>query len=501
MPDAGESHPPYFNHEARQMLIEGSYRIIPSKPVEVGHERQLLVDNHVISDSWGCRRTVHPPEKYAQNPILEGLRGVYGPGGEGTVMFDHDLGRFRLWNRIWYIGRAKYDLSQMQAYYESEDGIHWSAPKLGLVEFEGSRENNLIQGGKGLLYGPPSVIRAPARLAAAGRFIMLYGFAREKLLPGETHSLEQRIARSDDGIHWRDQRENPVMRGRSDTFNNIVYNPERDVFMMYRFASVNSHQVRIQAYAESPDLVAWTQPEVILYPDELDSPMFHGLTVQKYQGVYLGLLNMFYQWLVPPHDTAPASKPKLMQLDLQLAWSHDGREWRRHPERPTFLTNGRAGTYDAGIIMPYSGLIERGDRIFIYYRGDPVVPRLELLKQTTSINLCLATLRRDGFVSLDAPSEGYMLTKPLLVPGGRLHLNAQTEPGGFIRVALRRGDGDNDGDWMAGWTHERCEHFRGDSTDAILAWKGTASLDAVKNRSVRIHFWMHKAKLYSFWFE
>lgn len=498
---AAESVPPYFNAKARQMLIEGSYRIIPSQPITVGRERQLLMDNFIVSDAWGCRRTVHPPEKFAKNPVLEGTQGVSGPGSLGTVMFDPELRRFRMWSGTWNIGRPDYDFGQVQAYYESDDGVKWSAPALGLVEFNGTKQNNLIHGAKGLEYGAPSVLRAPPRLRAKGRFAMLYGLAREKPLAGQTHALEQRIAWSDDGVRWQDQPENPVFRGRSDTFNNFVYNPERDVFMMYRFATVNSNQVRIQAYAESADLIAWTQSETILYPDELDSPMFHGLTVQKYQGVYLGLLTLFYQWLVPPFDAPEVPKPKLLQMDAQLAWSRDGRQWQRHPERPVFLGNGMPGTCDAGLVLPYAGLVERGDRVFLYYRGDPVATRLNLIKASRSINLCLATLRRDGFVSLDAARDGYVLTKPLLLPGGRLHLNAQTEPDGFIRVALRRGDGDKDGDWIDGWNFEQAKDFAGDSTDATVAWIAGDNVDALKDRAVRLHFWLHKAKLYSFWFE
>jgi hypothetical protein len=270
--------------------------------------------------------------------------------------------------------------------------------------------------------------------------------------------------------------------------------------MMYRFATVNSNQVRIQAYSESKDLVSWTQPEVIIYPDELDPPMFHGLIVTKYQSMYLGLLDMFYTWSEPPHAKLPGPKPKPMQMDLQLAWSRDGREWRRHPERPIFIPNGMAGTYDAGMILPFSGLIERGDRIYLYYRGDPVIPRVELLKETRSINLCLATLRRDGFVSLDAPLTGYMLTKPLLCPGGKLRINARVRPGGRVRVAVRDGDGIRDGNWIDGWGYDAMTAFTGDATDAALEWKGKEDFAGLKGKSIRLHFWMDEAELYSFWF-
>ena len=35
----------------------------------------------------------------------------------------------------------------MTAYAESDDGIHWTKPKLGIIEFNGSSENNLVWDG------------------------------------------------------------------------------------------------------------------------------------------------------------------------------------------------------------------------------------------------------------------------------------------------------------------------------------------------------------------
>ena len=101
----------------------------------------------------------------------------------------------------------------------------------------------------------------------------------------------------------------------------------------------------------------------------------------------------------------------------------------------------------------------------------------------------------------DASKEGYMLTKPLLIPGGKLHLNAETEPGGFIRIAVRRGDGVKDGDWLDGGNFDDGERFTGDSVDKVMQWKSGTGFDALKDKSLRLHFWLNKAKLYSFWFE
>ena len=47
--------------------------------------------------------------------------------------------RYRMWYRAKYVERPF-----LTAYAESLDGIHWVKPSLGLIEFDGSRDNNII---------------------------------------------------------------------------------------------------------------------------------------------------------------------------------------------------------------------------------------------------------------------------------------------------------------------------------------------------------------------
>ena len=391
----------------------------------------------------------------------------------------------------------------MGTYNESTDGIHWSSPELGIVDWKGSKANNLFTGGHEYRTHTFSVVELPARLRSKGRFALLYLRILAGKQPAVGHTLETRIAFSDDGIHFKDQVENPVIKGRSDTHMNMVYNPERDVFMMYRRATVNAHEVRRVAYSESKDLISWTQPVVILDPDELDAPMLYGMTVSPYQGIYLGFLQMFY--------AANASYEKghsrlyrdghiekELHIDVQLAWSRDGIHWERHPQRPTFLDTGVYGSYDWGRVYVNQGIIEKGEQLYMYYRG---VNTLHVPQPRDGGEFCLAMLRKDGFVSLDTPGTGYMLTKPLLSPGGSLHINAKTKPGGFIRVAVRRGDGVNDGDWLEGWNFNSGPMFSGDAIDATLQWNGRKNFGSLKDQPIRLHFWMEKAELYSFWYD
>jgi len=480
-----------------QFSIKGSYSIIPTDPVSVGYQRQLLMDSYVVDDWWDCRRTVHQPEKLSENPLIVPREPweMMGPAYL-TSFYDEQIERFRLWATAndSALGGGKGELSRRGIYYESEDGIHWQAPDLGLIEFNGSKANNVFLGGKGYIHDNLGIIALPPQYQDMGRFVMIYnsspvgGWSDKEPAGG----MQLRIAFSDDGIHWCDQEENPVFYGRSDTHNNLVYNPERDVFMHYRRATINAHEIRRIAYSESRDLVHWTQPELIVGPDELDPSMLYAMTVSQYQGVYFGFLQMFY---LDEHVRLEKSH----QLDIQLMWSRDGVNWQRHPERPIFLETGRPGTYDWGMVRMGSGLIERGDEIYLYYSG---ANRLHF-SMPGNWHVCLAILRQDGFVSIDslAGREGYLLTKPLECPGGKLHLNARTGSEGYIKAAIRRGDGEFDGDWMPEWNYETNLPVSGDSTDHFINWKGQESLDALKGKSVRLHFWLREAELFSFWFE
>ena len=507
---------PYFNFDTRHFLIEGSHDISPTPPIAVGSQHQLLLDKHVVDSTWNLFRTVHQPEKHPDNPLIPGGKmttpdGFRSDSNWGSVIDDGELGRLRLWTRFMDTRRGKWNMSYMQSYWESEDGAHWTAPELGIVEFDGSKANNILQGAKGFLYGTgASVVEVPPRLAAKGRFCMLYGRNREESLPGRHHGAEDRIAWSDDGLHWRDQPENPVLCGRNDTMVNMVYNPERDVFMQYRRATVNAHEIRRFAYTESADLVQWTQPEVILEPDERDmSPFFYDFAVTPYAGLYLGFLSIYYAvnagYKTGPRLWRDGRVEKEQHLDVQLFWSRDGKHWERHPERPIFLENGMYGRdtgYDWGQIFVCQGIVERDDKLFIYYRGDSVL-HMEMMPGEYA-NFCLATIRKDGFVSLGTPAEGpgpgYMLTRPLRCPGGRLHINATTATNGAVRVAVRSGDGVKDGDWIDGWNFEDGAPFTGDAIDATVGWTGQENLDRLEGRSIRLHFWLQKADLYSFWF-
>jgi len=489
--------------------LRGSHEVTPIAPVEVGHDHQFLMDWRVVDDMNGCYRTVHQPAKHPDNPILQPEHPYEATSitSFGTVLREPDTGRFLLWTPVSDQALSKREgktpASKRGHYYESDDGLHWRRPELGLFEYDGSKANNIfVQSCTDNLW----VLALPERMRDRGRYAMLYC----SILPNEAlenpergHGNRNFIAFSEDGVHWKDAPENPVWSGRTDCGNNIVYNGDRDVFMMYRRATINAGEVRRIAYSESKDLITWTQPVNVVRREENDPIYLYSMHVTAYHGIYLGQLLRLH---VHPHrETCKLGNSKDNTMDTELAWSRDGIHWERHPDKPDFIPTSPPfyGAYDWGMAMGMGNIIEMDDHIRVYYGGRECLhsPGYKVPDHPTRATICLGTLRPEGFVSVDANEDGgYMLTRPLNYPGGRLHVNAKTAADGFVRVAVREGRGVRDGEWQEGWRFDDSIPFTGDSLDAALVWKGAETLDAFPGKVLRLHFWMEKAELYSFWF-
>ena len=120
--------------------------------------------------------------------------------------------------------------------------------------------------------------------------------------------------------------------------------------------------------------------------------------------------------------------------------------------------------------------------------------------------LGLATMRRDGFVSLGASleREGIIVTEPFVAPGNTLVINASCKKGGYVKVEVT--------DWqdqpVPGGREDQCDIFDGDAIEHIVTWHGNQSMPMPKPTSDdirlpetpyrRLRFTLRGAELYSF---
>ena len=116
-------------------------------PIDVGSRRELFVDDCLIESLAGKAelRLNHP---VARELVLEHDAPWEGTGsGYHSVFRDGD--KYRMYYKAWHIdvSRGRLDTSAHPlycCYAESDDGIHWRKPELGLHEFRGSKANNIV---------------------------------------------------------------------------------------------------------------------------------------------------------------------------------------------------------------------------------------------------------------------------------------------------------------------------------------------------------------------
>ena len=228
-----------------------------------------------------------------------------------------------------------------------------------------------------------------------------------------------------------------------------------------------------------------------------------------YEGVYLGFPEFFAVWR--PHQAAaeefggtPGS------IELQLAYSRDGVKWSRSFDRAPLISRGADGRWDMGMIYGVAQPQVKGDEILFFYNGfrdfhgGPLdwrqerVPPFEwdVWPEGRAAGIGLARLRLDGFVSLDAPSNGGVLTtKPLVFSGQELELNVSAKRGS-IAVEIQ----DAEGRPVPGYALADCDRLRGDAVHHRITWQGRPDVSRLAGRAVRLLFVMRRASLYAFQF-
>lgn len=384
---------------------------------------------------------------------------------------------------MWYHALPRDEDYYRLLYATSADGIHWDKPDLGLVEYKGSKANNIFLR-RGERDHIPSIIHTPWEADPDRRY---------KMINFDGKAGGYMAAWSRDGIHWTDVSSEPVFAKGGDV-SQFVWDPHTKRYVGYvkNGAYVSGMRRRAVGRTESEDFITWTDPHLVLAPDTFDDrwakgvqrTSFYGLSAFAYESMYLGFL-----WVFSATDNEGYFDGPIF---VELVTSRDGVHWlRAEGDRPPVLPIGTPGEWDEGMVMTATHPLVENGKIQLYYGGFDCS---HAAPPPWIGAIGLATLRKDGFASLDAGKDsGTITTKGLRHAAGPLHLNYRAGSGGELRVEVL----DLEGNVLPGYGREACAPLAGDNIDQEVRWGSRTKLPAT-DKPIRLRFVLENAALYSF---
>ncbi len=365
----------------------------------------------------------------------------------------------------------------------SSDGVEWEKPELDVYALpDGTRTNVVLPWEHG---STQTLLTLLDRVPGPRYQAMTYQVHRDPDGTPTGRGMYRGV--SDDGLDWKLDVE-PTLPAQGDRMQ-LAWDPRRQTCMLltrHRYLSVQ-RQAGVQGLKrdmdlwESPDLLAWTHRGRMLWPDD-DDPAdteFYSMFPAAYGPGYLGFIEVYH--------TAEET------LDVQLAWSDDARRWRRVAGRKPVMPLGGEGAWDSHWIMLASTPPEPvGDRLRFWYAGACTHHGAADLHRRA---FGIATIRRDGFVSMEGEMfGGSMVCGPLDArEPRRLTLNLRAETGAAsVEVLSATGEG------VEGFSAADCRFSSVNAVDVEVHWRGGSVVPPQPDGEVLLRFNLQSSSLYSY---
>ncbi len=471
--------------------------------LNIGDDTQMFLDDYVLASTSGFDRVFHQGVDGGVVMDQSDNAGPWeknGPYVYGTVFYDEEEQIFKMW----YLGHNLMDassyggISWYTCYATSPDGVNWTKPNLGLVEYGGNKDNNIVN-----TVHLASVFKQSKEDEPddAKRYIMIYQDF-ELLEQNGGSAPTYSYAYSADGIHW----------GKGTTFTPgwdvITAGWDDDNKQFITLQKVNIHGRRDQHFMTgTPD--EWSVP--------LDAAALADIqdTLESYRadtygtGFYIKDGNyVAIEWLLSIPGGADTNVTHVMDgtKDLRLGYSRDLTEDWQRPTLDPIIPRGTKEDirYSIGTVA-YA--IDVGDEIWMYSYGcdtdhggelvwDPVNEKYTTYYGNRKMEIFIAKWRADGFASLNAGNAGgVMTTKPLVFSGDKLLLNANAADGA-VRVELL----DANGNVISGYSKDDCDVINTDSVKHVVSWNGQNDLSDLEGEAVTMRVYAENSEIYSFKF-
>ena len=455
------------------------------KPVSIESHIELFADDHLIESLDRAAQKLHHPERRevafeCDMPWESHVVGFNSVVQEGELI--------RLYYRA-STDREKGERFQNIAMAESRDGGYsFDRPIIGLIEHNGSKQNNLIAGGEMPLVPPvfkdtnPDCRDDERYKGVCAVWRKLYAMC------------------SDDGIIWRLMQDEPIeMTGTFDTINTAFWDSTIGEYRCFtRFfedvdidaeevdvLGADTTAVRSIQSSTSPDFLHWSPPVPHTYKDDYPKTQLYTNSTVPCPGaehIYLSFPNRYVQYRIPdPDHKEPGVNDALFMCSRDCAsWTRYLDAWVR-PGLDPFNWTERNNYPAWGIVR--SSDTEWSMYISEHYRRPGVPVRLRRL-----------SIPPYRFVSISAAhTGGAAVTKPFAFTGTDLYLNCSTSAAGGVSVTVLSEDGRN----IDGFGTDDMEPYFGDSLSARIRWRGDRKIGELVDRPIRLRFSLNDADIFA----
>ena len=452
-------------------------------------QRQLFLDDIGVECTDNLRKTLHQPDK--KGAVIRSIDPAQTIQTRSAPLWDGE--RYRL-----YVSGID------QTLFESADGLHWTP-------------------------GPqPDCPQAH----------VVYD-ASDCEYPYKAAILDRGFAASADGLRWQVL---DVAAIQSFDEGNFSLYPHDRLFI-HTVKRTGPHG-RSVAVATSTDFAHWDDYGVVFHADDRDqelgrqtiaarlanshlqqteydtpehySVQIYNMGVFRYEGLYIGLPSIYHHTGKVPTDWPGFDKmnlsPYILGLvrkhgdytgfyNIQLVSSRDLVHWQRLGNREPFIETSAldAGAYDTQTIIGPSAPVVRGDELWFYYTGIKQYAFIASGKDPGYEDyvpdagaICLAVLRRDGFMSLDAgDNEGAVTTKLFELDAEQFFVNVAVKKHGTLLIEVL----DENSRVVAMSKPVTHDHRRGQ-----VSW-ARGDLTAINGSRISLRFKLRNAGLYSYWLD
>lgn len=489
----------------------------------------LFFDLREIQKRNGVKQCLEKAEKFHGNPVVrvgkvdacDALQAIW----PFSVVYDDQDRLFKMWySASGHLRESFWNL----AHAYSEDGIHWVKPELGLIEYYGNKQNHLVFSSKQGV--PHGIFIDPGESDPQKRFKALM---TEVLGNGGVCDygvdVGKAVLTSPDGMDWR-KTAGPYLL--EEPWPGLIERrPARNRPMFY----MDIHQLMFDPYDPNPrhrykfygqsmsQKDAGTRPyrNVSIATSPTFGERLTGyeknpvLDIEREDEIHFPLVHRINGYYIMLHEFAFFEPIDGRYTgDVRISFSRDGFEFERLFPRKALVERGKVGDWDNGWIVVAGELIEKDDKLWIYYagaserwnnwpqRGPQGFPISTGAVQSGEIGI--AWLRADGFTYMACDDDilpGDFTTEAMVLPEQAAFQLAVGAGNTLIRrnwLEVEVLDAATD-EAIPGFSKTDAVRCVQDGLRVPVRWNGGKSISGLAGKSVKFHFYLYgNVKLYSF---